>query len=96
MPASTGSPIKTEVKKVGGLSIRHAESEPRHVSAMLLSPWPESLRTFEQMWPRLAGKPRRVGAATRRAGPVVHRFSTARAVSFTARSPRPERGSSHG
>jgi hypothetical protein len=95
MPASTGSPIKTEVKKIDGLSIRYAESAPRDVSA-ILSPWPESLCTFGQMWSRLAGEPRRVAAAARRAGPLVHRFSTARAVSFTARSPRPERGSGHG
>jgi hypothetical protein len=96
MPASTGSPIKTEVKMIDCLSIRYAESEPRDVSAILLSPWPESLYTFEQMWSRLAGEPRRVAAAARRAGTLVHRFSTARAVSFTARSPRPERGSGHG
>jgi hypothetical protein len=30
------------------------------------------------------------------AGLLVHRFSTAGAISFTARSPRPERGSGHG
>ena len=96
MPASTGSPIKTQVKKIDSLSIRYAESEPRDVSAILLSPWPESLYTFEQMWSRLAGEPRRVTAAARRAGTLGHRFSTARAVSFTARSPRPERGSDHG
>jgi hypothetical protein len=96
MPASTGSPIETQVKKIDGLSIRYAESEPRDVSAILFSPWPESLYTFEQMWSRLAGEPRRVTAAARRAGTLLHRFSTARAVSFTARSPRPERGSDHG
>jgi hypothetical protein len=96
MPASTGSPIKTQVKKMYGLSIRYAESEPRDMSAIPLSPWPESLYTFEQMWSRLAGEPRRVAAATRRALTLVHRFSTARAISFTARSPRPERGSGHG
>jgi hypothetical protein len=96
MPASTVSPIKTQVKKIDGLSIRYAESEPRDVSAIFLSPWPESLCTFEQMWSRLAGEPRRVAAAVRRAGTLVHRFSTARAISFTARSPRPERGSGHG
>ena len=54
MPASAGSVIKTQVKKIDGLSIRYAESEPRDVSAILLSPWPESLYTFEQMWSRLA------------------------------------------
>jgi hypothetical protein len=54
MPASAGSVIKTQVKTIDGLSIRYAESEPRDVSAILLSPWPESLYTFEQMWSRLA------------------------------------------
>ena len=54
MPASAGSLIKTQVKTIDGLSIRYAESEPREVSAILLSPWPESLYTFEQMWSRLA------------------------------------------
>jgi hypothetical protein len=96
MPASTSSPINTHVKKIDGLSVRCAESEPRDVSAMLLSPWPESLYAFERMWSRLAGEPRRVGAATRRPGTRVHRFSTARAVSFTTLSPGPERGSGHG
>ena len=33
---------------------RYAESAPREVSAILLSPWPERLYTFEQMWLRLA------------------------------------------
>ena len=54
MPASARSLIKTQVKTIDGLSIRYAESEPREVSAILLSPWPESLYTFEQMWSRLA------------------------------------------
>jgi hypothetical protein len=40
--------------KIAGLSIRYAESAPREVSVILLSPWPESLYTFEQMWSRLA------------------------------------------
>ena len=56
MPASTGTPIKTQVKKIDGLAVRYAESEPRDVPAILLSPWPESLYTFEQMWSR---RPRR-------------------------------------
>jgi pimeloyl-ACP methyl ester carboxylesterase len=54
MSTSTHSPIKTQIRKIDGLSIRYAESEPRDVSAILLSPWPESLFTFEQMWLRLA------------------------------------------
>jgi pimeloyl-ACP methyl ester carboxylesterase len=48
------SPIKTKTRKIDGLSVRYAESEHRDVSAILLSPWPESLFTFEQMWLRLA------------------------------------------
>src|ERR1700747_75087 len=47
------SPIKTQVRRIDGLSIRYAESDARDVSAFLLSPWPESLFTFEQMWSRL-------------------------------------------
>ena len=54
MNVSTRSPIKTQARKIDGLSIRYAESEPRDVSAILLSPWPESLFTFEQMWLQLA------------------------------------------
>jgi|SRR5579862_588603 len=54
MAVSTASPIKTQFRTIDGLSIRYAESEPRDVSAILLSPWPESLYTFEQMWSRLA------------------------------------------
>jgi pimeloyl-ACP methyl ester carboxylesterase len=50
----TRSPVKTQTRKIDGLSIRYAESEPRDVSAILLSPWPESLFTFEQMWLQLA------------------------------------------
>jgi pimeloyl-ACP methyl ester carboxylesterase len=48
------SPIKTKVKMIDGLSIRYAASDSREKSAILLSPWPESLFTFEQMWSRLA------------------------------------------
>jgi pimeloyl-ACP methyl ester carboxylesterase len=54
MTSPTTSPIKTKTRKIDGLSIRYAESEPRDVSAILLSPWPESVFTFEQMWQRLA------------------------------------------
>src|SRR5438128_11579118 len=52
MTISTHSLINTQGRKIDGLSIRYAESAPRDVSAILLSPWPESLYTFEQMWPR--------------------------------------------
>jgi pimeloyl-ACP methyl ester carboxylesterase len=50
----TVSQVKTKTATIDGLSIRYAESAPREVSAILLSPWPESLYTFEQMWSRLA------------------------------------------
>src|SRR6266436_4733304 len=54
MATTTSSPIKTKARTIDGLSIRYAESAPREVSAILLSPGPESLYTFEQMWSRLA------------------------------------------
>jgi pimeloyl-ACP methyl ester carboxylesterase len=54
MDSPTSSPIKTKTRTIDGLSIRYAESAPRDVSAILLSPWPESLYTFEQIWSRLA------------------------------------------
>jgi pimeloyl-ACP methyl ester carboxylesterase len=41
-------------RTIDGLSIRFAESEPRGVDALLLSPWPESVLAYEPMWPRLA------------------------------------------
>jgi pimeloyl-ACP methyl ester carboxylesterase len=46
--------IKPRFRTIDGLNIRYAESEPRDTSALLLSPWPESLFAFEQIWPRLA------------------------------------------
>jgi len=54
MISIANSPIKTKTRTIDGLSIRYAESGPREMSAILLSPWPESLYTFEQMWARLA------------------------------------------
>ena len=42
-------------RTIDGLSIRFAESEPRGVDALLLSPWPESVLAYEPTWPRLAG-----------------------------------------
>lgn len=54
MATPTASLIRTKTRTIDGLSIRYAESTPREVSAILLSPWPESLYTFEQMWSRLA------------------------------------------
>jgi pimeloyl-ACP methyl ester carboxylesterase len=40
---------------VDGLSIRVAEGGSGPDEAMLLSPWPESIFAFEQVWPQLAG-----------------------------------------
>jgi pimeloyl-ACP methyl ester carboxylesterase len=54
MATPTSSRIKTETRAIDGLLILYAESAPREVSAILLSPWPESLYTFEQIWSRLA------------------------------------------
>src|SRR5689334_3524035 len=54
MAPNTNSPIKTRVRTIDGLSIRYAESERRDNHALLVSPWPESLLAFEQVWAPLA------------------------------------------
>jgi pimeloyl-ACP methyl ester carboxylesterase len=54
MAPNTNSPIKTRVRTIDGLSIRYAESERRENHALLVSPWPESLLAFEQVWAPLA------------------------------------------
>jgi pimeloyl-ACP methyl ester carboxylesterase len=41
---------------IDGLTIRFAESDDRDDHALLLSPWPESLLAFDQMWARLADR----------------------------------------
>jgi pimeloyl-ACP methyl ester carboxylesterase len=46
--------IKPQFRTIDGLKIRFAESEERDDHALLLSPWPESLHAFDQMWNRLA------------------------------------------
>jgi pimeloyl-ACP methyl ester carboxylesterase len=43
-----------QFRTIDGLTIRFAESEDTDDHALLLSPWPESLLAFEQMWARLA------------------------------------------
>ena len=54
---SRGAIMSTQIHPrtttVDGLSVRFAEggTGPRH--AMLLSPWPESIFAYEQVWPRL-------------------------------------------
>lgn len=54
MPISVTSSIETQFRTIDGLAIRYAESEQRSEHALLLSPWPESLFAFDQMWERLA------------------------------------------
>ena len=46
--------IHPQKMPIEGLSIRFAESGTGSQHALLLSPWPESLFAFEQMWSRLA------------------------------------------
>jgi pimeloyl-ACP methyl ester carboxylesterase len=46
--------IEPQFQTIDGLKIRFAESEQRDDHALLLSPWPESVHAFDQMWRRLA------------------------------------------
>jgi pimeloyl-ACP methyl ester carboxylesterase len=46
--------IQMEFRVIDGLSVRFAESGDQSDTALLLSPWPESLLAFEPMWSRLA------------------------------------------
>ncbi|MEV7239442.1 alpha/beta hydrolase [Streptomyces sp. NPDC051020] len=49
------SEIKTQFRTIDGLSIRYAQSEtPHERQALLLSPWPESLYSYDATWARLA------------------------------------------
>jgi pimeloyl-ACP methyl ester carboxylesterase len=50
----SNTPIDTRFRTIDGLTIRFAESADRDDHALLLSPWPESLLAFEQIWARLA------------------------------------------
>ncbi|MFF0450871.1 alpha/beta fold hydrolase [Streptomyces sp. NPDC004609] len=57
--AGGGSPkaIQPRYRTIDGLSVRYADSGPAGKggrAALLLSPWPESLFAFDQMWSRLA------------------------------------------
>ncbi|WP_327596496.1 alpha/beta hydrolase [Streptomyces chartreusis] len=48
-------------RTIDGLSVRYAESsESREHDALLLSPWPESLYSYDATWCRLAGEARLV------------------------------------
>jgi pimeloyl-ACP methyl ester carboxylesterase len=46
--------IRPEFTTIDGLSIRFADSGNAGHDALLLSPWPESVFAFEQVWTRLA------------------------------------------
>lgn len=52
---TSSTSIQAQFRDIDGVSIRYAESEPRAVDALLLSPWPESLFAFDRVWDRLAG-----------------------------------------
>jgi pimeloyl-ACP methyl ester carboxylesterase len=52
--------IQMQFRVIDGLSVRYAESDDRSDTALLLSPWPESLLAFEPTWPRLAERARLV------------------------------------
>ena len=54
MSTWSNTPIKTKFRIIDGLTIRFAESEDRDDHALLLSPWPQSLLAFDQIWGRLA------------------------------------------
>ena len=46
--------FQMQFRVIDGLTIRFAQSEDRDDHALLLSPWPESLLAYEQIWERLA------------------------------------------
>jgi pimeloyl-ACP methyl ester carboxylesterase len=48
------TPIQAQFRVIDGLSVRFAESEDRGDHALLLSPWPESVFGFDQIWAQLA------------------------------------------
>jgi pimeloyl-ACP methyl ester carboxylesterase len=46
--------VKPTFRIIDGVSIRFVESDQRDSSALLLSPWPESVLAYEPTWSRLA------------------------------------------
>src|SRR6186997_1790053 len=54
MPSSVKTTIQPEFRSIDGLNVRFAETEQRDEHALLLSPWPETVHAFDQMWDRLA------------------------------------------
>jgi pimeloyl-ACP methyl ester carboxylesterase len=57
--ADTITLIRPEIRTIDGLAIRVARGQripQRHVDALLLSPWPESIYAYESTWPRLTAR----------------------------------------
>ena len=55
MASDVTSDIHTQRKRADGLEIRYAEANAgAEPTLLLLSPWPESLFAWEQLWPRLS------------------------------------------
>jgi pimeloyl-ACP methyl ester carboxylesterase len=52
--------FEMQFRFISGLTVRFAASEDHSDHALLLSPWPESLLAFEQVWWRLARRTRLV------------------------------------
>jgi pimeloyl-ACP methyl ester carboxylesterase len=46
--------IEPRFRTIDGLEIRYAESAQHDAHALLLSPWPESVHAYDQMWESLA------------------------------------------
>jgi hypothetical protein len=79
MSSPVRSAIQTQFRTIDALQIRFAESGQRDDHALLLSPWPDSLYAFDQMWDRLAERTHLVavdlpafGTAWRGTSPTVH------------------------
>ncbi|HEX8271459.1 MAG TPA: alpha/beta hydrolase [Longimicrobiaceae bacterium] len=62
MSTSLHASIQPKFRAIDGLSVRYAESADPGTGAhaLLLSPWPESLYSYEATWPRLAERARLV------------------------------------
>jgi pimeloyl-ACP methyl ester carboxylesterase len=54
MTTAVHTEIRPQFRTIDGLKIRYAESEAHDEHALLLSPWPESVHAFDQMWQRLS------------------------------------------
>ena len=54
MSITMDTSIEPQYRTIDGLRIRYAETHRGDAEALLLSPWPESLFAFAQMWERLA------------------------------------------